>query len=73
MIGQNEVTTPAEKILDVLDDLMLRITDSKIKTDLLYASKMISTNKLYDPVVGVGDKKNEQGIAAWVGQFQGID
>ena len=52
---------------------MLRITDSKIKTDLLYASNMISTNKLYDPVVGTGDKKNDQGIAAWVGQFQGND
>ena len=37
---------------------MMRIKDSKIKTDLLYASKMISTNKLYEPVVGNGDKKN---------------
>ncbi|KAL4457029.1 hypothetical protein ABPG74_014667 [Tetrahymena malaccensis] len=59
--------TPIEKILAIIDNLKQLVTDEHYYRELEWASQMISTNKLYEPILGKEQKELEQ----WMQQYDG--
>ena len=65
----NSFKTPAERILKILSQLMGRVTDVKVRVDLLYCQEQISKNRLYEAEL---DDEMAPVMLEWVHNIQGL-
>ncbi len=65
----NSFKTPAERILKILTQLIMRVTDIKVRVDLLYCQDMISKNRLYEAEV---NEEMAPVMLEWVHNIQGL-
>ncbi|EGR34036.1 hypothetical protein IMG5_026420 [Ichthyophthirius multifiliis] len=66
-MGNNSDKTPVERILQIFNFLKDQMQQEKYGKDLQWAIEMVSTNKLYEPILEKGTSTNE--IQQWMEQY----
>jgi hypothetical protein len=69
MKGMVDVKSPAEKILEILNDIKKAAKSKTLRKDLEWAIEMISTNKLYDPILTDPDNKERSEVNQWLKSY----
>jgi hypothetical protein len=64
----SNITTPSEKIIDLLREFHDLFEAQDILQDIEWSIEIINSNKLYEPVRGIGDEDNQEWLEYGAGK-----